>query len=192
MKMWLSHIRSGPRADPAGGVVGHTRRADGLRRGRAVRWACALLAATGLAVLVASCAAASQALPPQRVLGHGEQFTVGVFEPRAGEVGTLREGTLVVHEDGCLALRHSPNAGRGSQVVAVPVGSSVSARGTVYVTDAAADDTDRTDGPVMAAHVGDLVKFTGPEVLLGRGSNKGVTMPPSCSADGTRVLLVTP
>jgi hypothetical protein len=142
--------------------------------------------------VVAACAGASHGLPPQQVLRHDEQFMVGVFEPRDDRTGAPRQGTLVVHEGGCLALQHSPAAGGGIHQVAVPVGSSVSARGTVYVADASAENTDRTNGPVMAAHVGDLVRFTGPEVLLGGERSEGVIMPSSCSADGTRVLLVAP
>lgn len=192
MGAWLSRIRSGLRAEPASGLVDHARRPGGPRRGRAIRWACGLLAATGLAVMVAGCAEASQGLPPERVLGHGEQFMVGVFEPRAGRVGAPREGTLVVHEGGCLALRHSPAAGSGTRMVAVPVGSSVSKRGTVYVADATAGNTDRTNGPVMAGHVGDPVQFEAPEVVLGRAGGEGVIMPPGCRGNGTRVLLVAP
>jgi hypothetical protein len=52
-------------------------------------------------------------------------------------------------------------------VLAVPLGSTVSEQGTVYVADAEDDDADRTDGPVMAGHVGARVRFTGPEVVLG-------------------------
>ncbi|MFC4372364.1 hypothetical protein [Citricoccus nitrophenolicus] len=83
-------------------MTGRARRPGGPRRGRAVRRVCALLAATGLAMVVVGCAGPSQGPPPEPVLGHGEQFAVGVFEPRAGRVGAPREGTLVVHEGGCL------------------------------------------------------------------------------------------
>ncbi|GAA1678186.1 hypothetical protein GCM10010977_29770 [Citricoccus zhacaiensis] len=189
MRAWLSRTRGGLRKQSAGGMAGHARRHGGPRRARAVRRVCALLAATGLAVVVAGCAGPGQGQPPEPVLGHGEQFSVGVFEPRAGRVGAPRAGTLVVHEGGCLALRHSPAAGGGTRVVAVPVGSSVSERGTVYVV---AGDADRNDGPVMAGHVGAQVRFKGPEVVLGEVGGKGVFMPPGCRADGTRILLVKP
>jgi hypothetical protein len=126
------------------------------------------------------------------VLGHGENFTVGVFDPRPGRVGAPREGTLVVHEGGCLALRHSPATGGGTLVLAVPLGSSVSEQGTVYVAEDEDDDADRTDGPVMAGHVGARVRFTGPEVVLGGAGGGDVVMPSGCRADGTRVLLVKP
>jgi hypothetical protein len=95
----------------------------------------------------------------------------------------------VVHASRCLALRHSSPAGGGTRVLAVPVGSFVSEQGTVYVADATGE-AGRTDGPVMAAHVGARVRFTGPEVVLGGGGD--IVMPQACGAPGTRVLLVAP
>ena len=48
MGTWFSRLRSGPCAEPAGGVIGRPRRPDGLRRARSAHRACALLAAAGL------------------------------------------------------------------------------------------------------------------------------------------------
>jgi hypothetical protein len=128
------------------------------------------------------------------VLWHGEQFAVGTFEPQAAQArsaGTLREGTLVVDQGGCLALQQS-SAGHGVRVLAVPVGSYISEHGTVYVVESVPGEAGRSGGPVMAGNVGDQVRFTGPEILLGGSEGLGVAMPASCAGDGTRVLLVVP
>jgi hypothetical protein len=191
MGVWLARIRGGLPARPGAGMAGLAGRRGGPRRGTAGRRLRGLLALIGLAVVVAGCARAGQHPPDERVLGQGGEFAVGTFQPPAGGAGVLREGTLVVHASRCLALRHSSPPGGGTRVVAVPVGSFVSEQGTVYVADATGE-ADRTEGPVMAAHVGTRVRFTDSEVVLGGAGGGDIVMPPACGSPGTRVLVVSP
>jgi hypothetical protein len=153
------------------------------------------LAGLGVAVVVAGCVGADKSAPPQRILRHDGQFAVGTFNPpvaRAAGTAVSREGTLVVH-GGCLALASAASGG-GIRAVAVPVGSSLSERGTVYVadTDTGAEGVERAGGPVMAGHLGGPARFTGPEIILGGMQAQDLVMPSECAAPGTRVLLVTP
>jgi hypothetical protein len=198
VRSWLKRLSAGALGRC---VVGSARRHGRCGRrsrggvGPRVRGLLAVtVAATGLAGVLTGCARADHHLAQDRVLWHGEQFAVGTFEPQAAHArsaGTLREGTLVVDQGGCLALQQS-STGHGVRALAVPVGSFVSEHGTVYVVKSVPDGSGRSDGPVMAGNVGDQVRFTGPEILLGGPEGQGVAMPASCAGDGTRVLLVVP
>jgi hypothetical protein len=189
-----------PDRDEAGpGVSG--RRSGGRRLGgRGLRRLLAGLgmamgAAVVVAVVVVGCVGAGQDAPSERILRHEGQFAVGTFNPpaaRAAGTAVSREGTLVVH-GGCLALASSAPGGR-IRAVAVPVGSSLSERGTVYVadTDTGRGDPERAGGPVMAGHLGGPARFAGPEVTLGGMQAQDLVRPPGCATPDTRVLLVIP
>jgi hypothetical protein len=198
VRAWLKRLSTGPLARCVVGLArrhGHRGRRSRGQVGPGARGLVAVtVAATGLAGVLTGCARAYHDPAQDRVLWHGEQFAVGTFEPHAAQArsaGTLREGTLVVDQSGCLALQQS-SAGHGVRVLAVPVGSYISERGTVYVVESVPGEAGRSGGPVMAGNVGDQVRFTGPEILLGRSAGQGVAMPPSCAGDGTPVLLVVP
>jgi hypothetical protein len=195
VRAWLKRIGAGPLARCVAGLARRHGRHDRRSRrgiGPRIRGLLAVtVAATALAGVLTGCTRVDHNLAQDRVLWHGEQFAVGTFEPQAAQAhsaGTLREGTLVVDRGGCLALQPS-SAGHGVRVLAVPVGSYISEHGTVYVVKSAPGEA---GGPVMAGNVGDQVRFTGPEIILGWSEGQGVAMPASCAEDGTGVLLVVP
>jgi hypothetical protein len=160
-----------------------------MRQGKAGRRFAGLLVAA-LVASVVGCTKADVVVPDERVLSHGEQFMVGVFEPPVARHGVLREGTVVVDDSGCLALQYSATG--GTRVLAVPTGSAVSSEGTVFIKDLGAGETGPPEGPGMRLHVKEPVRFVGPEVSLGDKDAETVIMPPGCAAAGTRVLLVVP